>query len=765
MPTTPRCPARSTNLGTVNVTVTGNVYAHASPFVSGTTIALPDTIAGFNGTISTFGSLTVSNSVGYRANLKTTGPTTAGYVGITNVSGIAPGGSDTISAGAYLDGTQPVGAGALNQTFTLTYADDSSLNAPSGSLGSLTINVTGNVLGHSNPALSVASGNNQSVFLGTGGITASLSLTDSGTNLSPLDVNTLSSGLNGIAGTVVVASGGSSPYSATLNTGTAGLSQSQAFSLKAGDEQALSGASPLGTLTQSISGLSVYNHAAGALSGGTTLTIPSVIVGYGSAVSSNLLTVSNTAANPAGALLTTGSTSLSNVTLNNANNVAAGGTGSLSATLAIGLGVGAFTQSGVTLTYGDASTYTGASSNLGTATLTITGNVLDHAFSALSSSASNFGRVMQNSSVAVQTTLSNTQAAYRAGLQITSLSGSDSISGVTVGQVIANGGSQTLTIRVSTGTIGAYSSTDAIGLSDDQSIIGWSNLAAQTFNMQGDIVAKRLVTATSVDLGRFMAGQSASGASTLATTGGDDANTRVTVNGTLFNSATSTSTYNLNWPRAPIAPGAVSDAVSLPVTTAENGGLGLPGEGSYNRGDGRLHGQRPAAAPGHGLGDRTWGASWPARARRREHAGHHGRRRQHNPRDGQRHALQLGHEHQHLQSNWRPGPIAPGAVSDAVSLPVATAENGGLGLPGEGSYNPVTWATRATPCRTAWSRPRRSTWGASWPAKASAGPARWPPGRRRQQHPRDRQRHALQFGHQHQHVQSNWPRGPILPAP
>ena len=45
--------------------------------------------------------------------------------------------------------------------------------------------------------------------------------------------------------------------------------------------------------------------------------------------------------------------------------------------------------------------------------------------------------------------------------------------------------------------------------------------------------------------GRFMASQSVGGASTLSTTGGDDSNTRVTVNGTLFNSATSTSTYNL----------------------------------------------------------------------------------------------------------------------------------------------------------------------------------------------------------------------------
>ena len=121
-------------------------------------------------------------------------------------------------------------------------------------------------------------------------------------------------------------------------------------------------------------------------------TIPPVIVGYSSPVSSNALTVSNTAANPGGALATTASTGLGNVTLTNVNNVlAGGGTASLSATLAVGQGVGPFTQSNVTLTYADASTYSGAIAVLGTTTLSISGNVLDHAAPALSISASNFG--------------------------------------------------------------------------------------------------------------------------------------------------------------------------------------------------------------------------------------------------------------------------------------------------------------------------------------------------------------------------------------
>ena len=92
-----------------------------------------------------------------------------------------------------------------------------------------------------------------------------------------------------------------------------------------------------------------------------------------------------------------------------------------------------------------------------------------------------------------------------------------------------------------------------------------------------DVLAQRSVTASSISLGqggRFMASQSVGGMSTLSTSGNDSSYTRVTVNGTLFNSATSTSIYDLA--SGTYAPGAVSGSVTLPVT-----GEGLAGEGSY----------------------------------------------------------------------------------------------------------------------------------------------------------------------------------------
>ena len=100
----------------------------------------------------------------------------------------------------------------------------------------------------------------------------------------------------------------------------------------------------------------------------------------------------------------------------------------------------------------------------------------------------------------------------------------------------------------------------------------------QTATVSGAVVTQRSVTASPISLGRFML-TGGTGSSTLSTTGDDNDLTRITVNGTLFNSATTTSTYVLTTGTS--TPGQVNSSVSLPITTAENGGAGLPGEGSY----------------------------------------------------------------------------------------------------------------------------------------------------------------------------------------
>lgn len=125
--------------GTQSVSVT--VLDHSSGSASGTTIGLPLAHVGYAGSLAGTTSASVNNASGARVNLKTTGGTSTGFVTINNVSGILPGGSASI--GAALANGQPIGT--INQTFNLSYADDSTLNGASGNLGSLAISVTGEV--------------------------------------------------------------------------------------------------------------------------------------------------------------------------------------------------------------------------------------------------------------------------------------------------------------------------------------------------------------------------------------------------------------------------------------------------------------------------------------------------------------------------------------------------------------------------------------------------------------------------------------------
>ena len=156
---------------------------------------------------------------------------------------------------------------------------------------------------------------------------------------------------------------------------------------------------------------------------------------------------------------------------------------------------------------------------------------------------------------------------------------SGSISGVTVGQVIANGGSTPLTITLNTGITGPYANSQTIGLSDDQSIVGWTALPSQSFSASATIVDNRVVTATAVNLGRQILGANlgvVSGTTNLSSGSGDDNYfTRVTVAGTTFDGTTSSGTAT--------ASGTISSVgMSGLLTTFITTGEGLAGESPIN---------------------------------------------------------------------------------------------------------------------------------------------------------------------------------------
>ena len=120
-------------------------------------------------------------------------------------------------------------------------------------------------MGHSNAALSIASGNNQTIITGGTLAPVTLNLSDAGVNLSALDVNTLTN-LSGTSGTAVVACGGTGIYTASgFNTATVGVSNTLPVSLYAGDRQSLSGHNAFAQQSQSIA-YSVLGHSNAALS-------------------------------------------------------------------------------------------------------------------------------------------------------------------------------------------------------------------------------------------------------------------------------------------------------------------------------------------------------------------------------------------------------------------------------------------------------------------------------------------------------------------
>ena len=359
-----------TDTGASNSPATGsvsvNVFGHANAALA--------VASGNNQTIITGGALGAVT-----LNLTDTGTylsaldvnTLSNLSGSTGTAVVANGGTGTYTATGF--DTTTVGQNKTLAT-SLKAGDQQSLSGASA-LGTLGQSVTYSVLGHSNAVLGITSGNNQSIITGGALGAVTLNLTDAGTNLSALDVNTLSN-LSGSTGTAVVANGGAGTYTATgFDTTTVGQNKTLPTSLKAGDQQSMSGASALGTLNQSVT-YSVYGHASGSVSSGT-LTVPDVIVGYSAAQTSNSVNVSNASGFLAN-LKTTNNGSLNSLSLGNVSAVAPNASAAISATLATGKGVGAYSQP-FTLTYADDSALSGASTNVGTQAITVQGNVYDHA--------------------------------------------------------------------------------------------------------------------------------------------------------------------------------------------------------------------------------------------------------------------------------------------------------------------------------------------------------------------------------------------------
>ncbi len=290
---------------------------------------------------------------------------------VTGTGAITGSGTATVAAGA-------TGTAAPNLAFsstaigiqsgTVTVSDPFANNNPQ--TGTTTVTV----LDHSAPVFVISGSYTQSVIVGATGITATLNLangTADEADRSPMTVQNLSTGLTGTTGVGVIASGESGTYTASLDTRRVGAAQTQVFTLEAGDQQSLPGAAPLTTQSGTFT-LNVYGHAAPVL-GGTTFHLGNLHVGYGSVVATSQ-TVTNGAPDDYIVDLKADGVTSGAISINGFSGLAAGNSASLTATFATGQGVGAINET-LAYTFADDSTLAGASANVGTYTLHVTGQV------------------------------------------------------------------------------------------------------------------------------------------------------------------------------------------------------------------------------------------------------------------------------------------------------------------------------------------------------------------------------------------------------
>jgi endonuclease I len=164
-----------------------------------------------------------------------------------------------------------------------------------------------------------------------------------------------------------------------------------------------------------------------------------------------------------------------------------------------------------------------------------------------------------------------------------------------------NSQSLSLTARLNTSTATTGLKTGVIAVQNtDLTSAGTGHGSADAndaINVSGAVLDKRVVTPSvaSVDFGTVVVGAAVGSSFSLSTSGDDNNRTRVNVAGsstidvnsmqitgtsTLFNSVASTGSRNIGGTMSSV--GNKSGALSLAVTTAENGGAGLTGEGSYS---------------------------------------------------------------------------------------------------------------------------------------------------------------------------------------
>ena len=286
--------------------------------------------------------------------------------------------------------------------------------------------------------------------------------------LASLEVNSLGLGVSGATGGTLVASGSAQSYTAVLSTGTLGT-QIQTFSLNAGDDHTLPGASAPMNLSTTAT-LTVLGHAAPSLSvvSGNNQT---VIVGA-TGISAGLNLTNSTSGQSGLAsldvnLLGTGVSGPTGGAL-----IASGSWQSYMAAFNTGT-LGMQTQT-FSLNVGDDHTLPGASAPINIST-TATLRVLGNAAPSLSVVSGNNQTVIIGApGINAGLTLSNGTSGQSglASLDVNSVG--FGVSGATGGALVASGSSQSYTAALDTSTVGTQTQAFSLNVGDDHTLSGAS---------------------------------------------------------------------------------------------------------------------------------------------------------------------------------------------------------------------------------------------------------------------------------------------------
>ncbi|NBV86278.1 MAG: choice-of-anchor D domain-containing protein, partial [Verrucomicrobia bacterium] len=540
--------SNTTNSGVAG-TVSVNVYDHAIPSTSGTSFLFSDVIVGYTGSIAATGSVSVSNATGYRSDLKTTGTVLSGGVSINNISGVVAGGSGQVFA-TLAPGKS---VGAFTQNFTLTLADDSTLNGGSSNLGTWALSASGTVYDHASPVYNQGTltlVNVREGYTSAALSTGSLSVTNGtlGALRVALRGAATSTGFVSLGSFSGITAGGSAAFGATLATGRAVGAISETLTLTFADDSALNGANAaLSTGLVNVVG-GVYRLAVGSLASSGTLfasgdTLTLGIIREGQSFTARTLDVLNVAA--AGSYSESLDAAIAGTIgmgsgSGSVNLLTAGGTAA--GALALGLGSGSFATAGVqtgTVNVAFLSNGTGTSglgtASAGTQTVKVSGTVYRLAVGSLGATTFNLGAVREGGALGT-----GTLSVYNIA------AGTDSFSeklnvllGGVVGDanivsgslnLLAAGSSDLSTLKVgllNTGSAGAKTGTVTVNYKSDGT--GTSGLAeigngSATLTLSGAVyrLAAGSLSTTVLSLGTIRAGGSVGfGSLTLTNSAGD----------------------------------------------------------------------------------------------------------------------------------------------------------------------------------------------------------------------------------------------------